>query len=798
VIRITDLFKKLSLHAKLILIGLVPTIFFLYVSFQYYSSEKQKLSLLHEDIKIINRAEAINKLIDELVMERRYAFDFALKKIMHRELTDQWRHTDAAINNLVKIDSGLNGFQKYTMLEGLANIRKANDAQKLLPDAAMGYYSTAIFRMSTLNVAPQFILADAKQINQNLHGQKLLSEMYIMMGAMRSNILNVLETRKNGLGTLYGLIGVYQIYNTYEMEFLARSSPQSVKLYQQVKQHSALKPVTAYLDNTFKKMQFDSTTYTADQWHDLSKIATDELRDLQLKIWRDVNAELSNIKAGEQAKTEQLLVLLIIALALITATVSYTIREIRIRLTELTTAAEKIAVGDTVFHPDIYSNDIIGRLAASVAKIDENNKVLAGAANAIGGGNFDVPVNPRGANDLLGNALLRMKDDLQRFTTENLANAVELERLLDMVKQSESHFRQIADQTPLMIWQVDNKADSIYVNRQWLDFTGLSFEESMGRDWMVVIHPDDMKERAFTKAFADRVPYRSKSRFRNAQGEYRWMYIQGNPIFNNGIFEGFIGSLTDITDQIHAEDAILELMYKKDEFLSIASHELRTPLTSIKAYAQLLAKTANPDEKSFPFINKTLIHVARLEKLINDLLDVSRINSGKMDYDLEVFQFEDLLKNSVEAFRDVTPRHKVILSNMAQGFVMADRQRIEQVFNNLLNNAAKYSPDADTIEVNAITENGYVIVSVHDHGVGIAKQDWGLLFERFYRSEKTYNKFQGLGLGLFISSEIVKRHHGEIWVDSEPGNGSTFYFKLPLYQQTQEQENSGMKQAAGG
>jgi signal transduction histidine kinase len=100
--------------------------------------------------------------------------------------------------------------------------------------------------------------------------------------------------------------------------------------------------------------------------------------------------------------------------------------------------------------------------------------------------------------------------------------------------------------------------------------------------------------------------------------------------------------------------------------------------------------------------------------------------------------------------------------------------------------------------VNAVTQDGYVIVSVRDHGVGIAKQDWELLFERFYRSEKTYNKFQGLGLGLFISSEIVKRHHGEIWVDSEPGKGSTFYFKLPLYQQTQEQESSGMKQAAGG
>ena len=794
-IRVTDLFKKLSLQARLILIGLVPTIFFLYVSFQYYNAGKQKLALVHDDIKIINRAEAINKLIDELVLERRYAFDFALKKDTYSRLIAQWKHTDDAVDGLLKVDTSLKGFQKYTMLNGLANIRKANSKQKLIPDAAMGFYSTLIFRISTLNVVPQFVLADARQINQNLQGQKLLSEMFIMLGAMRSNIVNVLETHKNGVGTLYGLVGVYQIYNTYEMEFLARSSPSSVKMYQQLKQHASLKPVTAYLDKTFKQMQIDSTTYTVEQWREISKNATDELRDLQLKLWRNVNAELASIVADQQAKTDQLLALLIIALLLITGTISYTIREIRLRLTELTMAAEKIAVGDTGLQLGIYSNDVIGRLAASVARIDENNKALAEAANAIGSGNFDAPLIPRGTTDLLGNALLRMRDDLQRFTAEKLAHATELEQLLDLVKQSESHFRQIADQAPLMIWQVDNKADSIYVNRQWLNFTGLTFEESMGRDWMVVIHPDERKDRAFTKAFAERVPYRSKSRFRNASGEYRWMYIQGNPIFNNGVFEGFIGSLTDITDQIHAEDAILELMYKKDEFLSIASHELKTPLTSIKAYAQLLVKTANPDDKSYPFVTKTLTHVARLEKLINDLLDVSRINSGKMDYDMEIFQFEDLLKNSVETFSDVSPRHKIIIKNIITGTILADRPRIEQVFNNLLNNAAKYSPDADTIIVNAAIENGYVEVSVRDFGVGIAEKDWTLLFERFYRSEKTYNKFQGLGLGLFISAEIIKRHNGEIWVDSEPGKGSIFYFKLPLYKEGENAEDAIRKTA---
>jgi signal transduction histidine kinase len=260
------------------------------------------------------------------------------------------------------------------------------------------------------------------------------------------------------------------------------------------------------------------------------------------------------------------------------------------------------------------------------------------------------------------------------------------------------------------------------------------------------------------------------------------MHIQSNPTFDKKEFAGYIGSLTDITDQMAAEQAILELMHKKDEFLSIASHELKTPLTSIKAYTQLLYKNLNPEEKTFPFVAKTLNHIARLEKLVRDLLDVSRINSGQMHYDMEPFQFEDLLKQSIENFRDVSSSHKIIIENIAKGALMADRIRIEQVFNNLLDNAAKYSPGADTILVNSFIENENIVVSVQDYGVGIAEKDWRVLFERFYRSEKTSNSFQGLGLGLFISSDIIKRHGGEIWVKSAPGAGSTFYFKLPLYE----------------
>ncbi|HVW97721.1 MAG TPA: ATP-binding protein [Mucilaginibacter sp.] len=778
--RIVELFRKLSLQTKLVLIGLVPTMFFLYVSLQYFHAEKQKLSLLHNNIRLINRADAVNKLIEQLGVERRFGYEFALKKDELSDFKEQFKNTDSAIENLEKTDPELKDLRTYTMLDGLERTRQAVQKKAMPPDGVMGYYTTTMFRISYLDATPELLLDNSGEVNQQINGLKTLSEMNIYLGIINANIYNVLyANRKYAVGTLYGLVGLYQVYNTFEREFMLKASPGAKRSLKYINEKTALKPVITYLDTAFKRMNIDST-YNDVQWWKLSGSANDQLKSLQARLSARVSNTLISLEASENNKVQILLILLVVSLFLIAVVLSLTIRDIRIKLTGLRIAAEKIAVGETGLKLGDYTDDVIGKLAASVAKIDENNKTLAVAATAIGGGNFDIRIKPRGNTDLLGNALLQMKDELQHFTTQKLEYAAELERLLTVIRESETHFRKIADKIPLMIWQTDDQANAIYVNRKWLDYTGFSFEQSMGLKWLDAMHPDDRGSRAFPEAFAQRVSYRSRARFRNTEGEYRWMDIQGNPIFGNQVFEGFIGSLTDITHQMEAEQAMMDLMYKKDEFLSIASHELRTPLTSIKAYTQLLEKTANREDKSYQFVGKMLNHVSRLERLINDLLDVSRINSGRIDYNPESFQFAELLKNSVEAFSDITGSHEVVVENVADVTLKADRSRIEQVFNNLLSNAAKYSPDADKIWVDSRIEADFLVVSVKDVGVGIPKKDQRQLFERFYRSEKTSHRFQGLGLGLFISAEIIRRHGGDIWVQSNPDGGSVFYFKLPL------------------
>lgn len=225
--------------------------------------------------------------------------------------------------------------------------------------------------------------------------------------------------------------------------------------------------------------------------------------------------------------------------------------------------------------------------------------------------------------------------------------------------------------------------------------------------------------------------------------------------------------------------AIKELSVKKDEFISVASHELKTPLTSAKAYLQIAAKTAdkNGNER---FVTGALKQLDRLQKLTNDLLDVSKINAGRLEYKMTEFDFADLLEEAVANFQSTITSHTIEIAENVSAVIEGDYHRLEQVINNLLSNGVKYSPKADKIVLKSVVVNGELVVSVTDFGVGIAQNKIHRLFERFYRIKETAMHFQGMGLGLFIVGEILSRHQGRFWLESELGKGSAFYFMLPL------------------
>jgi PAS domain S-box-containing protein len=233
-------------------------------------------------------------------------------------------------------------------------------------------------------------------------------------------------------------------------------------------------------------------------------------------------------------------------------------------------------------------------------------------------------------------------------------------------------------------------------------------------------------------------------------------------------------AIEDITDR-------REIERRKDDFLSIASHELKTPLTTIKGYVQMMQRLLPVDvsEKFKDILRKTATHVERLNSLISELLDVSRIRTGNIELHREPFDFDKMVYEVVENLQAAHQSHKITVQGNASNRYLGDEAHIIQVVNNLISNAVKYSPDAEDIQVYISRVSDYIKLSVKDKGMGINPEHHKKIFERFYRVGEIQERFPGMGIGLYICDQIIKNHGGTLWVDSEPGRGSMFSFTLP-------------------
>lgn len=232
----------------------------------------------------------------------------------------------------------------------------------------------------------------------------------------------------------------------------------------------------------------------------------------------------------------------------------------------------------------------------------------------------------------------------------------------------------------------------------------------------------------------------------------------------------------DITERIENER-------RRDEFVSIASHELKTPITSQRVFGelleQLIEKNGYTDLK--PYIQKMNQQTEKLTKLIEDLLELSRVQTGRLKLENKKFNFDGLLQEMVENTQ-MTSNHGIDIKGNPKVILKGDRERIGQVLTNLFSNAIKYSPKANTISVSCTVDRDVLTVAIQDYGIGIPKEYHEKIFERFFRvfgeDERTY---PGMGVGLHVCREIVTRHGGTMWLTSKKNEGSTFYFSLPIY-----------------
>jgi PAS domain S-box-containing protein len=351
------------------------------------------------------------------------------------------------------------------------------------------------------------------------------------------------------------------------------------------------------------------------------------------------------------------------------------------------------------------------------------------------------------------------------------------EELNDQIKQ----FEFVTGFMPVQLWTATIDGELDYINQRTLDFFGVEREKIIGPEWILHVHPEDRDAciAAWTHSLQTGDLYQFEFRLRDKDGNYKWHLARALPFITDGKIIKWFGTNTDIDEQ-------KILQRQKDDFLGIASHELKTPVTSIKAYAQVLGAmlTKEGETKKAGMVLRMDAQVNRLTNLIGDLLDVTKINSGKLQFNKTWFDFNKAISETVEDLQHTTNKHKLIKEFTDTGKIFSDKDRISQVITNLITNAIKYSPYSDQIIIKTKMLDGQVMVSVKDFGIGIPADKADLVFEQFYRvSGDKQHTFPGLGLGLYISSEIIKREGGKMWVNSTEGKGSDFCFSLPINNQ---------------
>ncbi|HEX4946919.1 MAG TPA: response regulator [Blastocatellia bacterium] len=399
-----------------------------------------------------------------------------------------------------------------------------------------------------------------------------------------------------------------------------------------------------------------------------------------------------------------------------------------------------------------------------------------------------------------------------RFTAEDLQlavnNAVEKAALLREHRQfvaalqaSEARYDALMQASNTVFWRASPQGEWIFGARLWNEFTGQTNEEMTGWGWLAALHPDDREATRlrWQQAQATQTQFQTEFRVRMQDGTYRWFSVGGIPIRNDdGSVREWVGANNDIHERKQAELEREELLARestaraeaenanraKDEWLALVSHELRTPLNAMLGYARLLS--AHPHDslpKLVEIINIIKRNGERQNELINDLLDMARLMSGKLHLDIALVDLHTLIDEALATLRPAATARQITLETDlgAVDYLVGDASRLQQVINNLLTNAVKFTPVGGRVTLVLRQTADAVQLSVRDTGEGIAPDFLPYLFDRFsQRDTSRSRRHGGLGLGLALVKHLVELHGGSIKAESAGlGRGATFTVTLP-------------------
>lgn len=372
----------------------------------------------------------------------------------------------------------------------------------------------------------------------------------------------------------------------------------------------------------------------------------------------------------------------------------------------------------------------------------------------------------------------------------------EQKRITDLQRETESRFMKMADSSPVMLWMSGTDGYCNFFNHSWLEFSGRTMEQEMGVGWAEGVHPFDFQNciDTYMANFRERKPFEMEYRLMRHDGQYRWILDRGAARYSpDGVFEGYIGSCTDITERKVLEEELRKTIHLREEFLSIASHELKTPLTSlglqIHIFEHLLKERKSWEELNTqlpPMMNIAQRQLRHMADLVEKLLDISRIETGNFTMQTDLMDLAETVNEIIAQMHELARQAGCDITLSSEGPVTGhwDRPRIEQVISNLLNNAIKYAP-GKPIAIHLEAANGNVVMEVEDQGPGIPVDLHQSIFEKFHRGASDRNP-GGLGLGLFIVKQIVQGHGGSISVQNGAKGGTRFRVELPMSESGQK------------
>jgi PAS domain S-box-containing protein len=374
-------------------------------------------------------------------------------------------------------------------------------------------------------------------------------------------------------------------------------------------------------------------------------------------------------------------------------------------------------------------------------------------------------------NIVIINATVHDISDRKRYETELLEAKKSADR-------ERSRFEFLSDFTPEMIWTADASGKVSYTNKRFSGFFSLDSSADPSAEIVSRIHPEDRVSilRKWKISVDSSIPFQVECRIEDTTGQYKWFVVHAVAIEGSAdLGTSWIGACNDIDRHVLAVQDL-------DGFISIAGHELKTPITSLKASVQLLDRLieSGKTEPVPMLVSQIGRGVEKMNTLVDDLLNAGSIREGQMELKQSDFNIRRLLDDACSHIISAG-QYTIEIDCQADLNCYADAHRIEQVVTNFLNNAVKYAPKSLSVFISANRTIDGVRISVTDRGEGIEADKLPHLFERYFRVNKGAGRYSGLGLGLYICSEIVKRHQGEIGVESTVGKGSTFWFTLPAH-----------------